>query len=488
MSALYSAGYNGDKLAAMGQQLLGRRDEQPQAVPNEVSPYAKQAQRMSAPGQSRAPGQGNQNLRRRAGQATQQTFRQMQAQGQARPAPPPPEPAPQAQAVPDQRQQAMQSAQQALGQPAVSPAQQQAVNMRRQMGAQPVLQQAPEQMQASLQQAQQAYAQPPQQQMQMAQAPAPAPAPQQLAAYEPDPMQYQMAQQQQMQAMQQAYSARTPETDALMRQAQQMGLDPNAAMMDPQGFQRYLAEMQGQQTAMASQPPIWQSGGDMPEAQSVPPQVAPYAQAPMAQNPVLQMAPQTTAAPMGQMPMETQAMGQGFAAPVLQQAPAPTPAAAPSTGAPAVGTMPRFTGDINAYIGEALNNPGGYSFDETRKLYERLGQNIDDDFSQQERSLRNEMAARGLSDSSIYGGRMQDLNVGRRQARQDLLQTLGSQQAQALFGQQTGFLDRLLGVRGQDQTAAYQQGQLGISQAELNRGLMNDQDRLMLALLGVGDF
>lgn len=480
MSVLYNAGYGGDMAASARQQFLGRRDERAQAVPNEVSPYAQQAQRMTAPGQPRAPGQGTENLRRRAGQATQQTFRQMQAAGQARPAPPPPEPAPQAQAVPDQRQQAMQSAQQAYGQPAVSPAQQQAVNMRRQMGAQPVLQQDMQAQQMALQSAQQ----PAPQQMRMAQAAAP----QQMASFETDPMQYEMGRQQQMQAMQQAYSARTPETDALMRQAQQMGLDPNAAMMDPQGFQRYLAEMQGQQTAMASQPPIWQSGGDMPEAQSVPPQVAPYAQAPMAQNPVLQMAPQTTAAPMGQMPMETQAMGQGFAAPVLQQAPAPTPAAAPSTGAPAVGTMPRFTGDINAYIGEALNNPGGYSFDETKKLYERLGQNIDDDFSQQERSLRNEMAARGLSDSSIYGGRMQDLNVGRRQARQDLLQTLGSQQAQALFGQQTGFLDRLLGVRGQDQTAAYQQGQLGISQAELNRGLMNDQDRLMLALLGVGDF
>ena len=552
MASLYDAGYGGDQAAAgRGQALAVPMN---QAVPNEVSPYAKMQKQMTAGGTAgggrAADDEETRRRRAAAGAQNEMTFRQMQGAGVARPAPPPAQqpmqpmqPEQQMQRMPrgqqpvlqyapppDQRQQAMQAAQQAYApQQQVNQAQQQMVNLRQMGGQQPVLTQAPARA------LQQAYPQA-QQQMQMGQG---------------DPFYQNWLQSMQgtvdprrvgqfeahSQMLRQASANRTPETNALMQQAQAMGMDPMAVLMDPQGFQQQLAQGRGQQPvlyggggvggAIVPQPPqqqdlatpmdqstmygnedVWRSGGDMPLA-NVPMTPQPSVQGmPRGQQPVLYGAddtwrsggdmPQsnvpTGVAPYAQ-PMQPQAPTEQvnppmpvyqaqppMQQPMQQQAPGATP------GAPAVGTMPQFTGDINAYLGQALNNPGGYSFDETKKLYERLGQNIDDDFSQRNVALREEMAARGLSDSSIQGGRLADLNVGRRSAQQDLLQGLGSQQAQALFGQQTGFLDRLLGLRGQDQTAAYQQGQLGLGQGELNRGLMNDQDRLMLQLLGVGDF
>jgi len=450
-----------------------------QAVPNEVSPYAKMQKRMTAGGTTGGGGATNdeEQRRRRAAASAQNdmTFRQMQGAGVARPAPPPPQQPDQqmqrmpraqqpvlqyAPAQPDQRQQAMQAAQQAYApQQPVNQAQQQMVNMRRQMGAQPA------QPQDLAQALQQAYPQ--------------AQQPQQMQMSGQQPMSYGDG------GVGGAMAPQPPQQQALATPMDQSTLYGNEDVwrsggdmpqsnvpMTPQPSVQRMPR--GEQPVLYGIDDVYRSGGDMPQS-NVPTSVAPYAQ-PM--QPTMPQAPTEQVNP----PMPGYQAQQPMQSPMQQQAPAGTP------GAPAVGTMPQFTGDINAYIGQALNNPGGYSFDETKKLYERLGQNIDDDFSQRNVALREEMAARGLSDSSIQGGRLADLNVGRRSAQQDLLQGLGSQQAQALFGQQTGFLDRLLGLRGQDQSAAYQQGQLGLGQAELNRGLMNDQDRFMLSLLGVGDF
>ena len=479
MASLYDAGYGGDQAAA------GRGQVQAvpmnQAVPNEVSPYAKMQKRMTAGGTagggSAADDEEQRRRRAAAGAQNDMTFRQMQGAGVARPAPPPPQQPDQqmqrmpraqqpvlqyAPAQPDQRQQAMQAAQQAYApQQPVNQAQQQMVNMRRQMGAQPA------QPQDLAQALQQAYPQ----------------------AQQPQQMQMQMSGQQPMSygdgGVGGAMAPQPPQQQALATPMDQSTLYGNEDVwrsggdmpqsnvpMTPQPSVQRMPR--GEQPVLYGIDDVYRSGGDMPQS-NVPTSVAPYAQ-PM--QPTMPQAPTEQVNP----PMPGYQAQQPMQSPMQQQAPAGTP------GAPAVGTMPQFTGDINAYIGQALNNPGGYSFDETKKLYERLGQNIDDDFSQRNVALREEMAARGLSDSSIQGGRLADLNVGRRSAQQDLLQGLGSQQAQALFGQQTGFLDRLLGLRGQDQSAAYQQGQLGLGQAELNRGLMNDQDRFMLSLLGVGDF
>lgn len=62
----------------------------------------------------------------------------------------------------------------------------------------------------------------------------------------------------------------------------------------------------------------------------------------------------------------------------------------------------------------------GGSDDALKRSQAYLGGQIDDQFNLKEQQLRDEMAARGLGDSTVYGGRMQDLNVGRRSAQSDL--------------------------------------------------------------------
>lgn len=156
-----------------------------------------------------------------------------------------------------------------------------------------------------------------------------------------------------------------------------------------------------------------------------------------------------------------------------------------------------ISSEVSGGISEAIRNPSAYNSDLVRNIYGQLGQNIDDDFAQRETGLREEMAARGLSDSSIQGGRLRDLNVGRRSAREGLANSLGQQVAQdysgardrALgmgmnrdqYGQQVGqgYLDRLMGFGQQSFNNDMQQ-------AEFNRNIQNDQDRFMLQMLGLG--
>lgn len=153
--------------------------------------------------------------------------------------------------------------------------------------------------------------------------------------------------------------------------------------------------------------------------------------------------------------------------------------------------------EVRQGISAAIANPSAYNSQLVRDIYGQLGQDIDDEFAQREVALREEMAGRGLSDSSIQGGRLADLNVGRRSARQGLANQLGQMVAQdysgardrALgmgmardqFGQQLGqsYLDRLMGFGQQ----AFQND---LTQAEFNRQLQNDQDRLMMQMFGIG--
>lgn len=103
-------------------------------------------------------------------------------------------------------------------------------------------------------------------------------------------------------------------------------------------------------------------------------------------------------------------------------------------GTTGTGAAPAGGGSVNSLteqsIKDALQNPSAFDNEQVRNLYNRLGQDIDDQFRQQEVAMREEMAGRGLSDSSIMGGRLADLNVGRRTASAELANRLGIQRAQ----------------------------------------------------------
>lgn len=226
---------------------------------------------------------------------------------------------------------------------------------------------------------------------------------------------------------------------------------------------------QPRQPAQA-QPP---AGGGMaaPRPQAQPQtfaqmQRAGMARPPMGGNPMLQaMARRFSVGPMGMASTGRQYQAQRNArvAPTVQPM-------APNTGAPVAPSMagesaiPAGPGSIitttaPASAGPAASTPTapangfdpmewfrqqvmGGSQNVLDRSMNYLGGQIDDEYTQRERSLRNEMAQRGLADSTVYGGRMQDLNVGRRSAKADLGERLALEDLQ----RRTGLVDRMVGM------------------------------------------
>jgi hypothetical protein len=118
-----------------------------------------------------------------------------------------------------------------------------------------------------------------------------------------------------------------------------------------------------------------------------------------------------------------------------------------------------------------LGSPSTYTAPDVLRSYGRLSQDIDDSYAQQETALREEMARRGLADSSIQGGRLQDLNVAKRSAREELATQLLDRQAQ------TGAQDRLaaitaaLGYQGQQGSQALERERLAQGGQQFDRSL-----------------
>jgi hypothetical protein len=132
-------------------------------------------------------------------------------------------------------------------------------------------------------------------------------------------------------------------------------------------------------------------------------------------------------------------------------------------------TAPEF--DFNAPRSDAatedlllqlLRNPSAYDDDVIKTTFSRLSGSIDDQYDQENQRIKEDMVRRGLGDSSVYGGKLQDSNVMRRSAKTDLgerildtaAQTRAADQARAIqtgmqfgdqsFGrQQTAFQDAM---------------------------------------------
>lgn len=116
----------------------------------------------------------------------------------------------------------------------------------------------------------------------------------------------------------------------------------------------------------------------------------------------------------------------------LQQAGQPRPAPPPTMAMPTFGAAPStmqptaLQPQIMQSLQSLMAKPSSYDTEAMRKEYNAGARTIDDEFATNQRLATEEMARRGLSDSSIRGGRMADLNVGKRSAQvelQDRLQT-----------------------------------------------------------------
>jgi hypothetical protein len=119
-----------------------------------------------------------------------------------------------------------------------------------------------------------------------------------------------------------------------------------------------------------------------------------------------------------------------------QTAPAPVfnPAANPFTPtapafAPSAGTNSVNSATQDAVL-KLLGQSDPYSSDVAKSTFDRLAGGIDDQYDVENQHIQEEMARRGITASTIYGGRLQDSNAMRKSAREDLASRILDTQAQ----------------------------------------------------------
>lgn len=124
-------------------------------------------------------------------------------------------------------------------------------------------------------------------------------------------------------------------------------------------------------------------------------------------------------------------------------------------------------------LSQMLANPNAYRSQDTLTAYDQLGQRIDDQFNQQVTGINEEMARRGIYDSSIAGGRLYDSSVARKDAKTQLAESLGRSQAE----QENQARQAALGLGLQDQGQRFQQalGQGSLDIQNQNLGLSREQ-------------
>lgn len=182
------------------------------------------------------------------------------------------------------------------------------------------------------------------------------------------------------------------------------------------------AQMTNQAKQAASAPQMPQTFAQMQAAGQARP--AP----PMPPAPAPGMPQSAGMGPNGMAPL----MNAMASSPNTQSPAAPMPYAAPQSPVAASGQPSPIAGssNVNDALARLLGSPSAYQSKDVMATYNQLGSQIDDQFNQQVTGVNEEMARRGLYDSTIAGGRLYDTEVGRRSAKTSLAQDLARQQAE----------------------------------------------------------
>ena len=173
------------------------------------------------------------------------------------------------------------------------------------------------------------------------------------------------------------------------------------------------------------------------------------------------------------------------------QAPAPQPTFAQMQAAgqarpapPAPAPVPQFQPPGNAIdqqtqaaVQRQLTSPSPYGSQQVQHSYNLLSQNIDDQYALKERATNEEMARRGLYDSTKAVGALSDLNIGKRDAKTQLAQQLLDAQAQSEGQYQNAAIQNALGYGNQanSQAVANYLAQLQGSGQSFSQGLQGAQ-------------
>ncbi len=146
---------------------------------------------------------------------------------------------------------------------------------------------------------------------------------------------------------------------------------------------------------------------------------------------------------------------------------------------------------------DLLNNPSPYNEAAVQDFYKTQAGNIDDQYALQQKALSEDMARRGLGNSTIFGGNLEDLNIGKRSAQTALSEDLAHQYAQSLGQYQTGAVNtgNTVGNTAQQAQQSWIQQLMGYGQNAFNNDLETNQtnqnasnnwQNYILQLLGMG--
>lgn len=134
----------------------------------------------------------------------------------------------------------------------------------------------------------------------------------------------------------------------------------------------------------------------------------------------------------------SQLQQQGYARP----APPPTP----SFQLPAYQPPAPFQSPLNLQqsIQQLLANPDPYQNENFQREFRRGAEQIDDQYNAESKAVNEEMARRGIFDSTIAGGRLHDTALGRRGALEDLMDRIAGQSAQSFAQNRLGGVNAAL--------------------------------------------
>ncbi len=195
-----------------------------------------------------------------------------------------------------------------------------------------------------------------------------------------------------------------------------------------------------------------------------------------------------------------------------------TPAGTPTaTGVPSTSATPGSTDILSLLTGGAngtgagsavqdatqaktldlLNNPSPYGSQDVKDLYSWESGNIDDQYKLKQDALDEEMARRGLGDSTNKAGRLNDLNIGQRSAKEALAENLDQNYASTLGNYQTGAVNagNTVGTTAQNNNQSWLAQLMGYGQNAFNNDLAtNSQNQtatssyqnFILQMLGLG--
>jgi hypothetical protein len=214
-----------------------------------------------------------------------------------------------------------------------------------------------------------------------------------------------------------------------------------------------FAQMQQNGQPRPPAPAAPASTAQVPAAQAVPrPTPAAPVQGVVTANPggvpiPTPMAAPTTDSTFEQSLKDRYTSAQSATAPVFNPSANPFTPTAP-TFAPSAGTN-QVTGATQQAVLNLLGQPDPYSSDVAKTTYNNLSGAIDDQYNVEDQQIQEEMARRGITASSIYGGRLQDSNAMRKTAKEQLADSILTQQAETNSAARTNAIGAANTVGGQ---------------------------------------